>query len=299
MSRRFLAAALASALALFVAVSKIHGAAQRGFRLTLIDTAVIASPRLTESSGVAPVSTRRGAFWTHNDSGNPPEIFAVDTLGADLGSVRVAHAQNYDWEDMAAGPCFVQPGHCLYLGDIGDNDRRRGTVVVYRLLEPPLPGGGSGGTAPLLDSIVLRYPDHAHNAEALAVTADGRLLVAVKDRRGPALLFSASASAPNVTLTPLCSLAMRIEPLRGRVITGMAISPNGRTLAVRTYVSLHFFRTDEGCTPISSPSGMPLPVIEAQGEAVTFDGPDRLVLTSERGDADHALLTRLRVEGLP
>ena len=295
-------ALLATGGALAALLSQAATARQgHGLRLSLIDTAILASGRLTESSGIVPSAYRPGVFWTHNDSGDRPILYATDTTGADLGSVRVAGAVNRDWEDLSAGPCFVAPGRCLYAGDIGDNSRRRHRIVIYRLSEPPPPMDARivDRPVPLLDSIVLRYPDHAHDAEGLAVTGDGRLLVAVKDLFGPAVLYTASATLPNQTLTRACTLALKVQPLRGRVVTGVALSPDGRILAVRTYVSLHFFRADSACTPITGPAGLPIPVVEPQGEAVTFDGPDRLVLTSERGDADYAPMTRLRVEGLP
>ncbi len=273
---------------------------QQPVRVSLIDTAVMAAARLTESSGVIP-SSRPGVFWTHNDSGDGPFLYATDTLGHDLGFVRVERARNRDWEDISAGPCFVADGRCLYIGDIGDNNARRGHIVIYRLRdpEPPSGPGDTTRTVPLLDSIVLRYPDHAHDAEGLAITGDGRILIATKDRFGPAVLFATSARTPAPVLTRACTLALTTQVLLWRVVTGLALRPDGQVLVARTYVSLHAFRPDSSCTPLTPPRGVTIPVVEAQGEGVTFDGPDRLVLTSERGDIDHSLMTRLRIQGLP
>lgn len=290
-----------AAVSAVVIVAAAAPPGQGEVHLTLVDTAVITVRRLDESSGVA-ASRRPGVYWTHNDSGDGPFLYAIDSAGRDLGVWRVEGAANRDWEDMAAGPCVVRSGRCLYFGDIGDNGRSRRHIVVYRIEEPepPLTAARETTTVPLLDSIVLRYDDAPHNAEGLAVTSDGRVLLAVKDLRGPALLFSAPADQAAATLTILCRLNIRVEPLRGRIVTGMAISPDYQLLAVRTYVSLHFFRADRACTALTPPNGLVVPVVETQGEAVTFDGAnDRLVLTSERGEADHAILTRLRIEGLP
>lgn len=265
--------------------------------LELLDTVVIASARLAELSGVAP-SHQAGFLWTHNDSGDGPLLYAVDTTGRDLGGWRITGAVNRDWEDMAAGPCTTAPGRCLYLGDIGDNLRRRPSIVVYRVAEPSAPSGAAE-PLPLLDSIVLRYPGAPHNAEGIALTPDGRLLVAVKDTRGPALLFTAPAATREAVLAPLCTLDLRVEPFTGRIVTGLAVSPDGGFIVARTYVSLHVFRADSRCTPLTPPAGMVIPVVESQGEAVAFDAPDRLVLVSERGEANHAIMTRLRLLGLP
>ncbi len=275
-----------------------HAPASRPIlQLSLLDTVVIGSARLSELSGVAP-SRQPGILWTHNDSGHDPILFAVDSTGRDLGGWRITGAVNRDWEDMTAGPCTTAPGRCLYMGDIGDNQRRRPSIVIYRVAEPPAPTGDSE-PLPLLDSIVLRYPGGPRNAEGIALTPDGRLLVAAKDLRGPALLFEAPAGAREAVLAPLCTLALRVEPFTGRLVTGLAVSPDGRFIVARTYVSIHLFRTDRRCTPLTPPAGLVIPVVESQGEGIAFASPDRLVLVSERGELNHAIMTRLRLAGLP
>lgn len=289
------------ALLFFIFLARPPAAeAQQRVRIALLDTAVLAAPRLLESSGVAASLRHPGLLWTHNDSGDEPILYATDSTGRDGGYLRVAAARAVDWEDMAAGPCMVAPGACLYVGDIGDNASRRTHVVVYRLAEPDPPAGAADTNriAPLLDSIVLRYPDHPHDAEALGVTPAGDLLIVTKERIGPPLLFRAPAPhlAATVSLEQLGTLDIAANAFIGRVVTGAAVSPNGTMLAVRTYVSLHLFRlSPAGVERISEPEGVPVPVVESQGEAVTFDGNSRLVLTSERGSPGRALLTRLAI----
>jgi hypothetical protein len=278
------------------------GMAQGAYRLELLDTAALASRRIAESSGVVPSALAPGVYWTHNDSGDGPYLYATDATGRNLGAVRLAGAGAHDWEDLTAGSCLIVPGRCLYVGDTGDNKRHRRSIVVYRLREPAPPGGPADTlrVTPLLDSLVLAYPDRAHDAEALAVTRAGELLIITKDRSGPAVLFRASAAArgdaPRL-LRRVGALAMRTGLLTGRLATGAALSPDDALLAVRTYVSIHLFRLagDSIPVPLTGPSGMAIPVVEPHGEAVSFDGPDRLVLTSERGSSQHALLTRLRL----
>jgi hypothetical protein len=277
------------------------GLAQGPYRLELVDTAVLASPRLTESSGVDPSVLVPGVYWTHNDSGDGPYLYATDSTGRDLGAVRLAGAGASDWEDVTAANCVIVPGRCLYVGDIGDNGRRRRSVVIYRLREPVPPRGPADtlGVVPLLDSIVLSYPDGAHDAESLVVTRAGVLFIVTKDLFGPAVLFRASAEPGAVRrqLRRVGVLAMRTGLLTGRLATGAALTPDDMLLAVRTYVSIHLFRLagDSIPVPLTGVSGIPIPVVEAQGEAVAFVGPDRLVLTSERGSSNHSLLTRLRL----
>jgi hypothetical protein len=276
---------------------------QAPLRLTLLDTAVLSAPRLDESSGVAP-SRRPGVYWTQNDSGDGPFLYATDSAGHDLGRIRVDGATNVDWEDIARGPCPAQPGTCIYIGDIGDNAARRGSVIVYVVPEPDPPTGASDTSRHFaaIDSIRLRYPDHPHDAEGLAVTADRRLLIVTKDLSARARLFSAALTGhgrETVVLAPMCTLALAVNPIRGRLVTGIALSPDERWLLARTYVSIHAFALDSACTPLVRETGVVIPVIESQGEGVTFDGPDRIVMTSERGSTGHAIISRYRIEGLP
>jgi hypothetical protein len=272
-------------------------AAAQGHELTLRDTAVITSPRIGESSGLVRAA-RPGIYWTINDSGNEPLLLALDSLGRDLAAWRVSGATNTDWEDLSTGPCPGR-GRCLYIADIGDNFARRSHIVIYRVPEPEPPVAPTDAVADVsaLDSIVLRYPDRAHDAEALAVTPDGLLYLVTKDLVGPPRLFTARVGGGgDITLHEIGALPLTASALSGRLVTGAAVSPDGRLLVVRTYASIHLFRPngDAPPTPLSPPTGLTIPVVETQGEAIAFDGrPDELVLTSERGMRGHAILTRL------
>lgn len=277
--------------------------------LLLIDTAVLSAPLLGESSGITPSSTRPGVYWTINDSGNDPLLFATDSSGRDLGFLRVQGATNRDWESITRGPCTRSRGACLYIGDTGDNSGKRPFIWIYVVPEVEPPAGPSDTLRVVTaeDTIRLRYPDHPHDAEAIAIVGD-RLWLVTKDRSGPAVLFRAPLAAPRPprhSLDPwqmerVGPLALGTSALRGRIVTDMALSPDGRVLAVRTYVSLHFFalRGDSLPAPLLPPGGLVIPVVETQGEGLCFDREGRLVLTSERGDTGHAILTRLRLSGL-
>lgn len=273
--------------------------------ITLIDTAVITSERIPESSGLVVSRRYPGRMWTINDSDNEPSLLRLDSTGRDRGRVRVRGARNVDWEDLALGPCPAGNGDCLYIADIGDNDTRRDQVTVY-IVPEPLPPTNPSDTlreVAVQDSLVLRYPDVPHDAEAIAITPDRWLLIVTKDRGGPARLYRTSidSTGGGRRLSLVDEMPIATSVVRGRLVTGAAVSPNGRFLAVRTYVSIHFFRLlPGGATETLLPrAGLVIPVVEAQGEAIAFDGNDALVLTSERQDRHPAIMTRLRVSGLP
>ncbi|HEV7475132.1 MAG TPA: hypothetical protein VGN90_13855, partial [Pyrinomonadaceae bacterium] len=57
-----------------------------------------------ESSGLVASRTSPGSYWTHNDAGNEPFIYAFDSQGRSRGVWRVTGATSDDWEDMSTGP---------------------------------------------------------------------------------------------------------------------------------------------------------------------------------------------------
>jgi hypothetical protein len=251
-------------------------------------------PRLLESSGV--IASRRypGVFWTLNDSGNPPEIFATDSTGRDLGVYTVTGAANYDWEAITRGPCGTR--ECLYIADTGDNDEIRRSVRLYRMPEPAVRAGGQGVTA-RAEVLEVRYPDGPHDVEAAAVATDGAVLLVSKGRSRGVQVFRVPASGWTrkvVTAEALGRLAL--APGRGvrGLVTDAAVSPDGGEIAVRTYVEIFFFRL----TPKDSfdPLGTACDVtgLELQGEGVAWLPDDTFLLTSEGGFGVPGTLTLVR-----
>ena len=139
------------------------------------ELATIKNNSVTESSGLVASRTLPGAYWTHNDSGDGPFIYAFNTRGESLAVFRVTGANARDWEDIAAGPGPQRNRSYLYIGDIGDNSAKRSEIVVYRIPEPDLKSANrnSAKSRPLAtenaEAIRLKYPDGKHDAETLLV----------------------------------------------------------------------------------------------------------------------------------
>ena len=87
-------------------------------------------PPIQEASGIVASRRHPGIFWVHNDSGNPPALFAVRRDGSLVREYKVS-APNVDWEDIA----IDDAGH-LFLGDIGNNGLLLPLRMIYRLDEP-------------------------------------------------------------------------------------------------------------------------------------------------------------------
>ena len=198
---------------------------------------------ISESSGLAASRATPGAYWTHNDSGDGPFIYAFDTRGDSLGIFRVSGAQARDWEDMAAGPGPQANTSYLYLGDIGDNNEARDEIVVYRVAEPALTPvtrqltkARPGSTEPA-DAIRLKYPDGKHDAEALLVhPTTGNIYIVNKVPIANPVVYEATAPFTAGKLITMKRLGeIRVPSIFGGVITGGSVSPDGRRVALCDY----------------------------------------------------------------
>jgi hypothetical protein len=198
---------------------------------------------VTESSGLVASRTTPGAYWTHNDSGDGPFIYAFDTRGDSFGTFRVTGAQARDWEDMAAGPGPQANRSYLYLGDTGDNDAVRSEVIVYRVAEPVLTAttrrftkNRPGSTEPA-DAIRLKYPDGKHDAEALLVhPRTGNIYIVTKVLlANPGVYEAVAPFTAGQSITMRRVAEPRVPSLFGGAITGGSISPDGRRVALCDY----------------------------------------------------------------
>ena len=203
--------------------------------------AILKDKSISESSGLVASRAMPGAYWTHNDSGDGPFIYAFDTRGDSLGTFRVRGAQAVDWEDISIGPGPQRDKSYLYIGDIGDNDQQRSEVVVYRVVEPVLSNvksirGRPGVTEPA-EAFHLQYPDGKHDAEALLVhPTSGNIYIVTKVVLANPVVYEVAAPLASGKLITMRRIGeVRIPSLFGGVITGGSVSPDGRRVALCDY----------------------------------------------------------------
>src|SRR4051794_22460068 len=231
----------------------------------------------TELSGLVLSRSQPNVLWTHNDSGDRARVLAVAPDGRQLADLDVAGADAVDWEDIAATK------DALYLGDIGDNTASRETIAVYRVREPRLPA-----TGPLeAQRFTLRYPDGAHDAEALLVDpADGSLVIVTKDARGVSRIYTATNPSPTdvTTLRLAGTLALGL----GEAVTAGDVSADGRTIALRTYDRAFAWTRKAGRSVAATLKGKSCPpraalLAEGQGEALALTRDGRAFYTVPEG----------------
>src|SRR5258708_2168534 len=101
----------------------------------------IVEDRLHEASGLTASVANPGHFWTVNDSGNPAEVFLIDSLAQIKLVCKLPKIDNRDWEEIAIGAGPEPEKKYLYVGDIGDNFAVYKYKYIYRFEEPSMSGG--------------------------------------------------------------------------------------------------------------------------------------------------------------
>lgn len=256
----------------------------------------LADSAVRESSGVAASARRPGVYWTHNDSGDAPRIYAFDSRGRALGRWVVTGARAADWEDIAAGPGPAKGTPYLYIGDIGDNSRGRKSVTVYRIVEPDARAArcpAQGCPTQPADALVLEYPDGAHDAEALLVhprTGDLYIVTKALGDHETTTVFKAPAPLSPAKPVRLAKLAQLDIPERVFVslvggITGGGISPDGTRVALCDYLRAYEAIVPAGAEfdAVWKREFRPVPLgLGAQHEGICYRPDGRaLIVTSE------------------
>ena len=241
---------------------------------TLEPVGRLSHPAIREASGIVKSRRHPGIFWVHNDSGNPPVLFAVRRDGTLVREFALKVA-NIDWEDIA----IDDAGH-LYVGDIGNNDNRLPLRMIYRLDEPD-PSLPADGPLTVATASYYRFPAQGRfDAEGLYIDGGRAVVVAKTHDNREAGLFAVPFDPPAPLLRP--ALPEPIGKLAGftEPATGAALAPDGRRLAVCSYeVARVYERTKSGPWTLLAAVRY-----QADGiEAICWDGPDLLLAGEGRG----------------
>lgn len=253
----------------------------------------IRSQDVNESSGVAASKCQSDVFWTHNDSGDGPIIYAFSQNGENLGTWRVNGADNVDWEDMATGR--TRDGRCfIYIADTGNNKLDREVLVIYRVEEPIVTEANKGVqrqaaiSTRAAESMRFRYPDKVQDAETLLVDqTTGDIWVLTKRLNEPSNIYKFRWPNNRETVTAEKVGTLSVPAVPNGLLTGGDISSDGRRVVVCDYA-----RAYELTLPVDSKNfdeiweqePQPIDLGKRQvGEAVAYI-PDSsaIVATSEK-----------------
>jgi hypothetical protein len=230
--------------------------------------------QIPESSGIVKSRRYPGIYWVHNDSGNPPLLFAVRRDGQIVRQFRL-EVPNIDWEDIT----IDDEGH-LYVGDIGNNFGTLPIRAIYRIDEPD---PAVPQERPLAVSSATFYALPSANrfdAESLIVDRGTATLVAKYHDGREAELFSVPLVPPSPMLRPARPRSIGRLPGFTEPATGAALSEDRTLLAVCSESVTRVYQRDDP-TPwrlLSEVRYEPLPV-----EGIGWDGRELVLVAEGRG----------------
>jgi hypothetical protein len=180
----------------------------------------------------------------------------------------------------------------LWVADIGDNEKKRTSVVVWQV--NPATGASVRHR--------LTYPDGAHDAEAMVMPANKTPIIVTKEPSGTSKVYVAKGplegdgtvipmrSAGKITITSSGTEGgpASTGPAAQLLVTGGALSPDGTKVALRTYTDAYEWDVPNGDVLSAFSSGqprrIPLPG-EPQGESISYasDGTGFVTLSEGVG----------------
>ena len=235
--------------------------------------ATLEDKRITESSGIIAGIDQPSVFWTLNDSGGEPCLFAITIAGKTRAKVRLKEAANFDWEAITIGRSQTGSAQ-IFVGDIGDNFHLRPTIHIYQIPEPALPAEADADkeveTAPP-QLWHASYPDGPRNSESLLMhPTSGRLYVISKSDAGHSALYAFPPKLVPEKAMMLEKIADVELPSRVRIgkrpkdasqVSDACFSPSGDRIAIATYSYIYEWEIGSGET-VADALGRPARLIE-------------------------------------
>jgi hypothetical protein len=248
----------------------------------------ISDPQVTEVSGLVVTANGYVVINDSNSERSREKIFFLDQQCRQTRSVGYPSSA-FDPEDLA-----VSKDGTLWVADVGDNTtltggsgNRRSSIALWSL--------APGSNSPVIHR--LAYPDgRARDAEALLFDGEGRPVIITKDPVGEVFTLKEPLPANNANPAELTRAGSFKPQTTGTanpygivgtaVVTGAAMSPDGKRAVVRTMSDAYEFDVTEGDVVTAITTGTaritPLPS-EPQGESIAYsqDGTEFLTVSDQ------------------
>lgn len=227
--------------------------------------------KIQETSGLA-LGSKKGTLWTQNDSGNPAELFEIESSGKIIHQLKLPKLNNTDWEDLAQD----DKGH-IFIADIGNNGNQRKDLTIYKV---------QINSPEIFEKILFSYanqtafppPPDQQNFDCEAVVWHQNKLYLFSKNRSKTnrfvKLYTLPDSAGSYVATPQDSVYSKA------MVTAADVSPDGKTLALLTYGKILLFDVSNGLN-FSKPTYC-IKVNLGQSEALVFVNNTDFVVTNEK-----------------
>lgn len=235
-----------------------------------VSAGVIKGNKIREASGMVASINNPGMLWTHNDSGNKPDIFLLNDKGEIKCTVHLQDIDNRDWEDISIG-VGEEGKNYLYIGDIGDNNAVYEDKRIYRIEEPRIGASVSDTTIRKTDIIKFNFSDGGRDSEALILDPVSNNFYFFSKRESKVNLYKLSGSFSN---TDVITAERVAEKLPFTLIVAADISADGSEILAKNYDQVFYWKRLPGESVEETINRAPeiLPYNpEPQGESIAFD----------------------------
>lgn len=228
---------------------------------------IVHSSAIQEASGLAASRALPGDFWTHNDSGNKPEVYLLDNKGQLISTIQLEGVKNRDWEDIAEGAGPIPQKQYVYVGDIGNNIRLDLHTHIYRFVAPSQAPGSKTTIRP--EALVISYPDGPRDAETVMVDPIGRFLYVVSKREKAVGIYKTPLNFRDGEKVVL----QKVGTVPYTWITAGDISQDGKHIVIKDKSRVYYWSRQAGETVEAAMSrpAVSLPYVpEQQGEGIAL-----------------------------
>ena len=198
----------------------------------------IVDERLVEASGLVASVNNPGYLWSHNDSGNPSEIFLIDQHARIKLTCKFINLENRDWEDIAVGTSLSEGKTYIYVGDIGDNQALYPTKLIYRFEEPVFTDQQEIIISEY-DTLIVKLPDGVRDSEAMMIDPISLDIFLFSKREDSVRLYQIQYPFDQDLL-----LAERIAILPFHNINAADISNDGSEVLIKDYDKIYYWRKE-------------------------------------------------------
>lgn len=195
-----------------------------------------ASKKLEEASGLVASIVNPGYLWSHNDSGNPAEVFLIDQKANIVLTVALQGITNRDFEDISIGKGPEDGKSYIYLGEIGDNLAIYPEKLIYRFEEPVF-GNEKKITLTNFDTLIVKLADQVRDTETLMNDPITNDMFIVSKREDSVRLYRVAAPFEKDTL-----IAEVVATLPFHKIVAGDISSDGKEVLMKDYGHIYYWK---------------------------------------------------------
>lgn len=232
---------------------------------------------LTESSGL---TTINDMLYTHNDSGDTPTLYVLDTLGALKRATTFKNLKNTDWEGITNDANYV------YVGDFGNNLGTRKDLTIYKIAMTDLENPDAIAQKITFNydtqtNFTARNRNHGYDLETIIAINDHLILFSKDWTTQQTTIYKVPKEAGDYTLRPQGTIPVN------NLITDAAYNGKNRIVLCGYDNSLqpYIFILEITKTGYKLQERIKLPIEASQIEAITFlkttNGLETYYLTSE------------------